>query len=89
MANCSYCGQPCAGKYCPGNACKNRAWRLYRDLGHAFVEDGLMSLDEARIYLDVRDRARRACNAHREAEPLTVDMRGCFRKGAQGAREEG
>ena len=89
MPECDYCRKPCVGKFCPGNGCKNKAWRQDRDIGHALIEDGVISRDEARIYLAVRDRARRACNEATETEPLTVDMRGCFRKGSPGTTRTG
>jgi hypothetical protein len=54
MPNCTHCGKPTPGKYCPGNACKNADWRLSRELGRALIEAGVVTRDEARTYIAVR-----------------------------------
>lgn len=85
MAECAYCGQPCAGKYCSGNACKTADWSESRDFGHALKEDGVVSREDVRVYLAVRDAARRACNEAGCAGDVAIDLRSRLGKGAREA----
>ena len=86
---CSYCGKPSAGKYCPGNACKNSAWANRRKLMAYMVEMGAITDAQIRVFIEtvdaVRNIAGRPCNEATLASEPTIDLRSRLGKGAGAA----
>ena len=92
MAECGYCGKPCAGKYCSGNSCKNAAWANRRKLMAYMVEMGAITDAQIRVFVEtvdaVRSMAGRPCNEATEAGDVAIDLSGRLGKGAREAQRE-